>query len=156
MNRRFTALADLARLFLFHNRVEILLRVDEDFLAPFLVLEAHLVISAAARRTAGMNAALRFVIGQIVGRHHVGVVNAAGNNRLVGIALEEVDYDFMADSRNVDHAPLLAGPRSGNADPTGAVAIVLAFPVPMKLHLHATVLVGENLFTGWAHHDRRL
>ena len=48
---------------------------------------------------------LRLVRRQVVGRHLLGVVDAAGDDRLVGIALEEVDDDLLADARHRDRRP---------------------------------------------------
>src|SRR6185437_16317639 len=60
------------------------------------------------------------------------------------------------DAGNVNSAPLLAGPDRADADPARAVGVVLAFAVPRELHLHATVLVGEDLFARLADDHRRL
>src|SRR5207244_9378931 len=66
------------------------------------------------------------------------------------------DDDFLADARDVDHPPLLAGPGSADATPARAVGIVLALRVPMELDFHATVLVGEDFLPGRTDHHRRL
>ena len=42
-------------------------------------------------------------------------------------------------------APVLAGPGGADAHPAGAVGVVLALAVPVELHLHPAVLVGEDL-----------
>ena len=86
----------------------------------------------------------------------LGVVDAADDDRLVGIAFQEIDDHLLADARNVDRAPLLAGPGRADAHPAGAVGVVLALAVPVELHFHAAVLVGEDLFAARADHDRRL
>ena len=109
--------------------------------------------AAALEAAAALDAALRRVGGQVVGRHLLGVVDAADDDRLVGVAFEEVDDHFLADARDVDHAPLLAGPGRADADPAGAVGVVLALAVPVELHLHAAVLVGEDLLAGRADDD---
>ena len=61
---------------------------------------------------AGLDAALRHVVRQVVRRHLLGVVDAADDDRLVRVAFQEVDDHLLADARDVDHAPLLAGPRA--------------------------------------------
>ena len=61
---------------------------------------------AAAR----LDAALGHVGRQRVGRLVVGVVDAAGDDRPVGVAFQEIDDDFLADARQLDSAPGVAGP----------------------------------------------
>src|SRR4051812_16801191 len=53
-------------------------------------------------------------------------------------------------------APTPAGPELRDAHPAAAVFVVLADAVPVELHLHAPVLIGPNLFAGFAHDDSRL
>ena len=48
---------------------------------------------------------LRRVGRQVVGRHLLGVVDAAGDDRLVGVALQEVDDHLLADARDVRSTP---------------------------------------------------
>ncbi len=43
-----------------------------------------------------------------------------------------------------------------DADPAGAVLVLLAEPVPVELHLHPPVLVGVDLLAGGTDDDRRL
>ena len=50
----------------------------------------------------------------------------------------------MAGARNVHRAPGLSGPQLRHPYPTRTVLVVLAFAVPMKLHLHAPELVGVS------------
>src|SRR5262249_24207089 len=59
----------------------------------------------------------------------------------------------LADARDVDDAPLLAGPQGADADPAGAVLVELAVAVPVELDLHAAVLVGEDLLAVGADDD---
>ena len=105
---------------------------------------------------ARLDARLRHVGRQIVGRHLLGVVDAAGDDRLVRIAFEEIDDHLLADARDRDHAPALARPRMRDADPARAVLVLLAVAVPVELHLHAAVLVGVDLVAARADHDRGL
>ena len=51
-----------------------------------------------------------------MGRHLVGVVDAAGDHRVVGIATDEVDDDLLTDTRDVDEPPFVPGPGLADAD----------------------------------------
>ena len=73
---------------------------------------------AALERAARLDAALRLVVGQVVRGHHVGVVDAADDDRLVRVAFQEVDDHFLADPRDVDGAPVLAGPERRRRGPS--------------------------------------
>src|SRR5690606_22972989 len=48
---------------------------------------------------------------------------------------------FLADTGDGNHAPVLARPGMGDADPAGAIFVFLAVAVPMELRFHAAVLV---------------
>src|SRR5262249_40462812 len=84
------------------------------------------------------------------------VVDAAGDDRLIRITLEEGDDDFLRDARRRDRAPALAGPGMRDANPARAVLVLLAAAIPVELHLHAAVLVGVDLVTRRADDDRGL
>ena len=92
---------------------------DVQQFAPLLVLEADLVevLLAPARAAPRFDAALRLVVRQGVRRHLVGVVNAAHDDRVVRVALQEIDDHLLADARDVDPAPGLAGPHCPDAHP---------------------------------------
>src|SRR5260370_10255471 len=107
----------------------------------------------ALRSAASDDAAPGLMVGQLAGWHVVSVVYAASDNRLVGVAFEEVHNDFLADAGNEDGAPVGAGPRLGDADEAGGVFIVFAFAVPMELDFHAAEFIGKNLLTFWTDHD---
>src|ERR1017187_2489404 len=145
---------------LVHLNLDILipLGVDEDLLVSFLVLESDLVVirRAAAERAAALDAALRLVGGKVVRRHALSVVDAADDDWLGHVSFEEVDHDLLADAGNVNRAPALAGPWRHDPDPAGAVAVLLAFPVPVELHLDARILVREDLLASGPDDDRRL
>ena len=98
-------------------------------------------------------AALGLVVGQGVGGHVLGVVDAADDDRPVGVALLEGDDHLLADPRDVDDAPLLARPESGDPDPARAVGVFLALAIPGELDLDPAVLVGEDLVSRVADHD---
>ena len=57
---------------------------------------------------------------------------------------------FLADARDVDRRPILARPGAGDAQPAGAVFVVLAVAVPVELHFDAPVLVREDFLAGGA------
>ncbi len=120
--------------------------MDVDLLRAFLVLEPELVGvgSAAALAGARENARLRHVRRQRVGRHLLGVVDPAGDDRLVRIAFEKIDDHFLADARDGDHAPVLARPGLRHPHPAGAVLVLLAVAVPVELDFHPAVLVGVD------------
>src|SRR5262249_41694680 len=90
------------------------------------------------------------------GRGAVGVVDAAHDDRLVGVALEEVNDDLLADPWHGDEPGFLPGVQGADADPARAVRVVLPLAVPEELHLHAPVLVGEDLRAGRPHDHRGL
>src|SRR6185312_2153177 len=79
--------------------------------------------------------------------------DAAGHERLVGVALEELDDHFHADARNPHRAPAAMRPELADADPARAVLILLAEAVPVELHFDAAVLVGMDLLAGGADHQ---
>src|SRR5262249_51831936 len=85
-------------------------------------------------------AALGLVVRQLIGRHVVGIVDAADAKRPIGIALEEIDDHLHADARDELRTPVLAGPGLGNAHPDGIIALAL----PRKVHANAAVLVGVD------------
>ena len=77
------------------------------------------------------------------------VVQAAADQRLIGVAFEEGDEHFHADARDGDAAVVGAGPGGGDAQPATGLVVGLAFAVPVELHFDATVLVAVDLFTFW-------
>src|SRR5205823_2914301 len=109
-----------------------------------LVLKAQLVevVRATALGAARLDDALRLVGRQFVRRHLLGVVDAAGNQGPVRITFKEIDDDLLADTWVEHDAPILAGPVFGDADPTGAVLVLLALAVPEELDLDPAILVG--------------
>ena len=83
---------------------------------------------------------------QFVRRQIRAVVQATGDQRLIGIAFEEGDQHLHADPRNVDRAKGFRGPVRGHTHPATGLVVVLAFAIPEELHLHPTVLVAVNFF----------
>ena len=129
--------------------------MNEHLLIAFFVFETDLVKARhpLALAASGFDPALGFVIGQLVGRHLAGVIDAADDDGLVGVAFEKIDDDFLADTRKKDHAPPFACPVLGNPNPAGAVLIPFSFAVPVKLHFDPAILVGKDLFTCRTHND---
>src|SRR5215467_9715084 len=121
--------------------VLIFLGLDEYLLGAFLVLKSQLVEAAAAFIRIAFDRAFGLFGRQIVRGHRGGVVNAAGYDGAVGVALYEVDNNFLADSRNEHGSPSFSRPVLGDADPTGAFVVVFAFAVPVKLNLDPAILV---------------
>src|SRR5207237_1680685 len=101
-------------------------------------------LQAAAR----LDAALRLVLRQRVGGHHLGVIDTADDDRPIRVAFQEGDHDLLADAGPEEGPPALARPRLGDADPAGVGAGLLVLgvaAVPEKPHLDPAVLVGEDL-----------
>src|SRR5205814_2015105 len=86
-----------------------------------------------------LEAALRLIRRQVVRHFLLGVIDAARDDRLIWIAAEEFDDDLLADPRNVDPTPALAGPNLCDPQPAGAVFVLLAQAVPEELHLYAAI-----------------
>lgn len=88
---------------------------------------------------------LRRIGRQLPRRHSLGVVDAAGHERLVRVAFEEVHDDLLPHPRQLHEAEALARPGAGHADPAAALLVLLPVAVPVELHLDAAVLVGVDL-----------
>src|SRR6185437_13834819 len=135
----------------------VLLRLDEQLLAPLLVLEPNLVEvrGRPPLRAAALDPALGLVGREVVGGHVVGVVDAAGDDGPVGVPLQEVDDHLLADARDVHRPPLRARPGLRHANPAGASLVRHAVAVPVELHHHAAVVVGVDLVAARSHDDGR-
>ena len=155
LHRRRAVVIDLTGLVVLHFGLQILLGVDEDLLTPLFVLQPDLVeiVGPAALRAPGLEAALRLVGGQRVGRRLVGVVNPARDDGAVEVAFDEVDDHLLADPWDLDEPPVFARPGARDTHPTGAGFVLLPVAVPMELHLHAPVAVHPDLFAGLTHDD---
>ena len=125
--------------------VHVLFRMHVDFFPAFFVLHPKFVEAArlafGSRRAHGFEHRARLVRGQLVGRHVQLMVDAARDQGAVRVAFQERDHDLVADARDSHDAVFAARPFLRSADPAGGLFIVLAFAVPVKLHLHAAVLV---------------
>src|SRR5262249_4627752 len=102
------------------------------------------------------DAAIHGVPGQLEGRQVPRIVDAAGDDGLVRVALLEGDDDFLAGPGPEEAAPAFAGPDLGDAYPAGAVRVVGADTVPVELHLDPAVLVDEDRLVRQPGHRRRL
>ncbi len=100
-------------------------------------------IRVAARLEAGVHLLPRHVVGRLV----LAVVDAAGDDRAVRVALEELDDHLLANARDVDRAPLLAGKGVGHAHEAGVLVAARAVTVPVELQLHPAQGVGVDLLT---------
>src|SRR5690606_4831494 len=107
----------------------------------------------AAGAAEGFEDAAGLVLRQAV-RDLVGlVVQAAGDQWLVGVAFEEGDQHFHADSWAGDAAVAVAGPVAGDAEPATGFVVGLALAVPVELDFDAAVLVAVDFFVFGAGDD---
>jgi hypothetical protein len=121
-----------------------------QMVAPYLRLDLsfrviqHYVVAAPARgvATAGGQLAAseprqRPLAGQLPRRHSVLVVDGAGNDRVIRIAIEPLHDDFRADARMAGQALFAAGPVAAYTYPATAGFV----PIPVKPDLDTAVLV---------------
>ncbi|KYO76176.1 hypothetical protein LT18_05424 [Pseudomonas aeruginosa] len=130
--------------------------MDEDLFLALAILDAQLVVATAARAAEALEDAAGLVRRQLVGHRVGGVVDAAADQRLVGIAFEEVHQHFHADPRNDDAAIAVAGPTAGYAQPATALVVALALAVPVELHPDPAVAVAVDFLARRAGHHRGL
>ena len=64
------------------------------------------------------------------------IVYAAHDDGVIGVAVDEIDEDFVADTGQKDGSPLRSRPALGDADPTRRYALA-----PVELHPHAAVFI---------------
>src|SRR5690554_1431100 len=100
----------------------------------------------------GADQCLALVLGQRVGGLVEAMMQAAGNYRLIRIAIDEVHHNFLANPGKNLAAPEVAGPGLGHAEPAG----ILVFPVPVEAHLDIAILVGIDLLAGGPDDHSRL
>src|SRR5690606_5040246 len=81
---------------------------------------------------------------QRVGRLLFQVVQAAGDQRLLGVAVQEADQHLHAHPGDGQRAVLAAGPAGSHAQP-GAAGLFRGFALPVELHLDAAVFVAVDL-----------
>ena len=150
--------ADCVRFVILNADVLVFFSMEVNLLCALFVFEPQFVGIGAAAAFAGTreDAGLRHIGGQRVGRHLLGVVNTPGDDGVVRVTFEKIHDDFLADTRDGDHAPILTGPRVRNSHPARAVFVFLTLAVPMKLHLHPAVFVCVDFIAAWADDDGRL
>ncbi len=73
-----------------------------------------------------------------------------------GSPSSECDEHFLADSRDMDDPPLLAGPGAGDTNPARAVGVVRSEAVPGELDFHPAVFISKDFLARGADHDRGL
>src|SRR5690606_30250235 len=125
--------------------VVVLLRVEEDLFFASRVFEAELVEPLAARRALRLDRALRLLVGEGVRRGRFPVVDAAGDERTIGVALEERDDDLHPDARHEQRPPLRTRPGLRDANPAGGFFVVRGRFLPMELDHDPAQLVGVDL-----------
>src|SRR5690606_10273055 len=81
------------------------------------------------------------------------VVHTTNDQRLIRVSVDKGYNNFLANTGDVQCAPLGAGPGSGNPYPARAFFIFGTIAVPMKLQFDASVFIGIDLITGLADDD---
>ena len=129
-----------------------------DLLRTLLVFHADFIEVFRPATLAGtrFDTALCFLVGQFVRGHFHRVVDAAGDDRIVRVATEKINNNFLTDPRNVNHAPCFTRPRCTHSKPAATVFIFLAVAIPIKLNFDTTIFVGINLLAGGPNDKRRL
>ena len=145
-------------LVIFHHLVSVFGRMGEKVFGPLEVLEHELIAVAAFFTGTGPDGAPGLVGGQLVGRQIFAVVDPAGNDGPIWIAVQEVDDYLLPHPGDMHGAPFAAGPVLGHPDPAGhiAIAFYVVAPVPEKLDLDPAVFVGMDLLGPGAGDDGRL
>ena len=127
--------------------VHVLLSVKEDSLAILLVFEHQLIKTASALGRIALDVAPCLVGRQTVVRHLVRVVDAADDQRAVGIAFQKVDNHFLPDAGDGQEPPFSSGGVMSDSYPARTLVVALPLAVPVKLDLHTPVLVAVDFFT---------
>src|SRR5690606_16771235 len=133
--------------------VPVALGVEEDLFFTGLVFDAQLVEAFATGAAEGFEDAAGFVFRQAIWDLMRLVVEAAGDQRLVGVAFEEADQHFHANPGDGDAAVAVAGPVAGDSEPATGLVVGLAMAVPVELDFDAAVLVAVDFFVVWAGDD---
>ena len=152
VDRGAAVVLDQVGLVVQHGGAHVVLGMHGELFLAGCVVHRHLVVTGAL--VGGrLGTAEHPLARQGKRRGLLAVVDAAHHQRPVGVALEIVDHDLLADARNGHAAPGLAGPGLADPDPAGVVLVALAQPVPVEVHLDPAVLVGVDLLPGRPHHD---
>jgi hypothetical protein len=96
------------------------------------------------------------LIGQCPGRQVRLVVHTARADGQIRVAAEEVDDHFLPDAGDMNAAQLVARPRRADAQPAGAVLVLLANAIPGELNLDAAQLVSPQVLPFGADDQRGL
>src|SRR5690625_2609698 len=135
--------------------VVVFFSVNQYLFRAFFVLKAQLVIVIRGGVFCGssFNAALvsrrlRWFIPSVIAR--------ADDDGAILVTIEKIDDNFVADARNERRTPLIACPRLNHPKKAGAILVLLAFSIPIKLNFYAAQFVDINLFARWTHHERTL
>src|SRR5690606_12577847 len=139
----------------FRQQVQVFLGVDVDLLFIGFVFKTQFV-AAFTLVGFGFQGGSCFMFRQCVRRCVGGVVGAAGDDRLVRVAVKEGYDDFVADSRQGHKAILATSPALADSEPGAAVLVVLRVTVPGKPDFHAAVLVAVDFFAVRAGDDGHL
>src|SRR6266481_7377597 len=131
---------------IFDTRVHVALRVDKHLLFSLGVIKAQFIKANTALSGIRLDTTQLVIVRVLSIRplpqirwHLIGVINAPHNDRLIGITLQEIDNDFLADSRPEKGPPTLSRPGLGHSHPTRTVDVVLSLSIPVELHFHATI-----------------
>src|SRR6266511_3746301 len=154
---------DALHAIIFDTCVHVALRVDKHLLFFLGVIKAQFIKANTALSGIRLDTTQLVIVWVLIirslpqiRRHLISVINTADNNRLIGIALEEIDDNLLTDARPKKGPPTLTGPGLGHAHPARTVGVVLSLPIPVELHLYATVFVSKNLFTRRTYSNVRL
>src|SRR5580700_10340846 len=139
-----------------HCRCHVVLGMDGNHLRALGVVHRDFVVAATAFGAIGFQAAHHRARWERKWRHALGMVDTTDDDGLVRIAFQEIDDDFLTDAGNADSPPAFAGPRVRDANPAGRILVVLAQPVPVKLHFYASEFFGINFLAGRTHDHGRL
>src|SRR5690349_18915264 len=138
---------------IFDTHILVLFGVHEYLFAPLFVFETEFVEAAAPLAAIGLDRGHGRIVRQRIWRFGFAVVNRAGDDWPVGIAIEKFDDDFLADARDENRAPILSRPRLGHAHPARGVFIRGTVAVPVKLNFNPAKFVGQDFFAGFTYDD---
>src|SRR5690606_30447020 len=144
-------MADVHGLVMLNVLLPVALGVDVNLLGVLAVLNAQFVEAVATGGAEGLEQRTVFIGRQLIGHRVLLVVQAAGNQRLVGVAFQEADQHFHAHAGNGDAAVTVAGPVASHTQPATGLTVGLAVAVPMlsvpkEVHLDAAIVVAVDIF----------
>src|SRR6476660_6143765 len=110
---------------MFDAGIAIIFCVNEDLFFTLGIIEAAFVVSLAALGRGGLDAANLVIVRMLrigtraeIGRHLVGIIDRADDDRIVRVPLYKVNDQFLSDAWCVDYPPSL--PRPGRTHPNPA------------------------------------